>query len=891
MKYNKEQAVYLAALLHDIGKFHQRSVSSQKELPESVREQIGSICPTFNNRHTHIHALHTYHFFAGHEEIFPGTIEDYKDSTLSYVSARHHKKNLSGLEKIVQFADSLSSGQDRASIINESSQTAYAYKKQRLLNPFDVVFDLREKDSRSYFPLSPLRRDGMIFAKRENDNSKSLEEEYALLWETFIEETKKLPSTSFVNQVNTLLYVLHKYTWCIPSDTSNLSDISLFDHLKTTAAIAHILFRSEEVLGETPSSFDGLCGENKNRFALFAGDFSGIQKFIYQISSKGAAKTLKGRSFYLNLIQDVVLTELKDLFGVFDAHILMNTGGKFQLLVPNDSGLLEEAAELVNRMNRTLLDEYDGILYLATGYHAFSANHFMAKKNTTSFSDVISKVYEAIERAKSTPFAAVADAVFFAPLPLKGASADQICQVTGIDCDDNSIVTENDLRISKPVQDQINLGRALKGARWIVKMKKDHAMKSLNEIKPFSYGKSEECFSGSHVYQIINNEDDLTAYKMLTDSIRRMPEEIIAFNDFEFMQGCESETKATFKFMNYGAAWIPEDGIEFTHLASTANRNQIDEADRQGENKIAILRMDVDNLGTLFQQGLKYEIDDLDHQGQKVSLDSISRYSNLSNSLERYFGVYIDHLISVDFHSQKFIPEYLTAGEFHLETPNHHILPIYAGGDDVFLITRWDLAPILAEKIYDDFKSFTNKHPKLSISAGISVVPPKFPIHTAANEAEKAEKGAKNLPKSPSEQTPGKDAISLFGQPMSWDDYKTIAKPFVQHLAKLKQEMATQTMLTFLRRLYFDYNPNYHFGRWRWRAAYQLKRISSTYKNSETAILDLGPALFTGRFKNNTPKRTLLLKQEHLKDTKSQRNPELVDFIGLALRWLQSLKK
>ncbi|MBM4425645.1 MAG: hypothetical protein FJ031_00255 [Chloroflexi bacterium] len=40
---------------------------------------------------------------------------------------------------------------------------------------------------------------------------------------------------------------------------------------------------------------------------LIGDDISGIQKFIYTITSKKAAQTLRGRSFYLQLLTEVVM--------------------------------------------------------------------------------------------------------------------------------------------------------------------------------------------------------------------------------------------------------------------------------------------------------------------------------------------------------------------------------------------------------------------------------------------------------------------------------------------------------------------------------------------------------------------------------------------------------
>lgn len=63
------------------------------------------------------------------------------------------------------------------------------------------------------------------------------------------------------------------------------ADVALFDLVKTTAAIA-------AATNHTPTT----------ELSLIAGDLSGIQKFIYTISSDGALKSLRARSFYLELV-------------------------------------------------------------------------------------------------------------------------------------------------------------------------------------------------------------------------------------------------------------------------------------------------------------------------------------------------------------------------------------------------------------------------------------------------------------------------------------------------------------------------------------------------------------------------------------------------------------
>ncbi len=58
--------IYLAALLHDIGKFYQRAdtgaVKTSKHLKEETKNLEKYICPQFNGNSTHKHVLWTAQF-------------------------------------------------------------------------------------------------------------------------------------------------------------------------------------------------------------------------------------------------------------------------------------------------------------------------------------------------------------------------------------------------------------------------------------------------------------------------------------------------------------------------------------------------------------------------------------------------------------------------------------------------------------------------------------------------------------------------------------------------------------------------------------------------------------------------------------------------------------
>ena len=744
-----------------------------------------------------------------------------------------------------------------------------------MLNPFDTVYDIKKGEDRSYYKLLPLFIDDRVFPEHNVDLNIDRQNDYRQLWNAFEEEVKRLPNNHFTSQATSLLNLLKKYTWCIPSATNSMPDISLYDHLKTTAAIATCLYQSTEIeeFGSLPVSFDGLIQEEKERFVLLAGDFSGIQKFIYQLSSKGAAKTLKGRSFYLSLVQDVVIQKIKNIFEAEDAQILMSSGGRFQILLPNDSSKIELFKEFISKINLELRKEFESVLYLAIGIKAFRASQLL-KDN--GYSEAVKDAYKEVERDKNRKFAEVIDEQFFMLGEVSGTKSAQICHVTGIDLQDNQVaeLVEEDMIISKSVEEQISLGRWLRDAKYIVKIQKSTGKKKNHEITPLSNFVSE------------SDEDAITYRfcKSLTkEELKRMTKsepvsDVIAINNTDFMSFSETGQHFSSSFMFYGAAWTPDEvsdedkkepkTVEFTDIAKD-NAN----------NLMAVVRLDIDSLGDLFRNGFNTS------DSTNKYLGSISRYSNMSEKLDLFFSGYIHYLISEIYKSEKEFDQQLLSGSFTEDQPCQHIFPVYAGGDDVFIICRWDIAPQLAKRIHDDFKRFVNHHDKLSLSGGISVVSGKYPIHKAALEADEAEKKAKSLKKS--EKADGKDALCMFGQAMSWKDF-SLAESYVKQIITWQEQMKSRTILSFLRNLYAEYDDRFHFGRWRWRSAYQLKRIGKAYKNEED-MARFASWLFTGNLDNEGPERVEILKKN--KEQKEQRNPELVDLTGFAVRWVQNLTR
>src|SRR5262249_29909423 len=138
--------------------------------------------------------------------------------------------------------------------------------------------------------------------------------------------------------VFTHLYsLLHRFTACIASDTqSDPPDVSLFDHLRVTAAVAGCLYQfhaagntlTDRVLTQPPPK----------RCTLVVGDLSGIQDYLFDIATVGAggvARRLRARSFFLQMLAEVAALKVLGAFDLPLANVLMATGGKVSGLLPH----------------------------------------------------------------------------------------------------------------------------------------------------------------------------------------------------------------------------------------------------------------------------------------------------------------------------------------------------------------------------------------------------------------------------------------------------------------------------------------------------------------------------------------------------------------------------
>lgn len=114
---------------------------------------------------------------------------------------------------------------------------------------------------------------------------------------------------------------------------------------------------------------------------LCALDFSGIQSYIYTISSskdteKSTLDILRSRSTALGILMEEIVQEFMDSVGLDDVNIIYSGGGDAYVLLPNREDVAQSIASAVAHVNQWLIQQTGIALYLAYGTVACAPTDF-----------------------------------------------------------------------------------------------------------------------------------------------------------------------------------------------------------------------------------------------------------------------------------------------------------------------------------------------------------------------------------------------------------------------------------------------------------------------------------------------------------------------------------
>ncbi|MCI6710514.1 MAG: type III-A CRISPR-associated protein Cas10/Csm1 [Firmicutes bacterium] len=679
---NEHAQLITGALLHDIGKIIYRT---------GVRKD---------------HSTVGYEFLRNDIRLDPAKFKGILDAVRYHHGSYLKNANIpdDSPAYITYIADNIASAADR----RKNEEPEYGFER---LTPLESIFNrLNGNDQKYYY------RPGMLGGREpinypEKDKQLYTDAQYAAI----VKRVKDAVASGIdledkpEKYINSLIEVLESTLTYVPSSTSKseAADISLYDHVKITAAAASCIYFYLKEKGENDHRSALFKNAEKfyseNAFIMYSMDISGIQKFIYTIRSKGALRTLRARSFYLEIFMENMIDELFDRLELSRANLIYCGGGHMYALLPNTENVKKILDKFEREINLWLLKTFKTSLFVATGYSVCSAH---ALENKPEGSGSYKAVYREVSRRISEKKMRRYNAADIKYLNSGGAGKD------GRECS-----------ICKAV-DHLNEENICDMCASITNMSKGIQKDSFFSVISEHEQGSVPLMDGR--WMISESEEELKSrMKNKKSSFVR------AFAKNAFYTGMNIPAKL----------WVGD-------YASPKVLSELsDEA--AGIDRVAALRMDVDNLGQAFVAGFENK-----KNGDKYV--TLSRTATFSRQMTIFFKYHINRILSASEHT------FIGSG---MRGEPRNVSIVYSGGDDVFLIGAWNDVVEAAIDIRNDFIRYTQG--TLTISGGIGMYKAKFPIHIMASETG----GLEDISKKGD-----KDALTIFYDEgcYRWNEFENI---------------------------------------------------------------------------------------------------------------------
>ena len=639
----------------------------------------------------------------------------------------HHKDYLqkakldkNDLAYIVYEADNIASGMDRRE--NEGEEKGFD-PKLNLDSIFSVFYSDKEIQVANKYPL--IYKDiNKSFNYPRTDISLATNSNY----EALLNKIKSHFITKDISQIsiNQLLQIIEEGFSYLPSSTNRaeVCDISLYVHSKITSAVASCMklyFDEQQIQDYKKYCFNSgsKIFRNEKIYLLVSGDISGIQDFIYTIPSKGALKTLRGRSLYIDLLLEEFIDEYLEQIGLSRANVLYSGGGHFYILAPNIEDTKKAIDKLQAKMNRWLMENIGINLYLAIGMAECSANNLMKSEAQGNLFAIVNKKLKDDKTIRYSKDEDFLEHIF--NVEKEKDTAKKECNICHNLVDklwkynsDEEIACEFCLNLYKLGQDILT--------------------------QDLVFVISEEKIDGG--IKIFGKDKDLYMYAVNIADIDMFKGKILRIYSKNNL--LENDLAIRLYLADYSAKNENDEVMTFDDLAKSSCK--ID----KGIKRLGVLRLDVDDLGIAFSSGF---VSDKDKIEDNLRYATLSRYADLSKDISMFFKVAINKICAgdltgcVDFEEKAF-------NIFGIaKAPKRKVNIIYAGGDDLFLVGAWDEVLEVAIDINRAFKQFTNG--KLTLSAGMAMFSPTYPISKMAEIAGLLVQMSKNRK--------DKNSIALFG--------------------------------------------------------------------------------------------------------------------------------
>ncbi len=830
--------VAFAAFLHDLGKFAERAAPADIDR-DRLDAHITQYCPFREGRyHSHRHAAWTALMFERIEAHAPDLIVgdmhpfasraggvDITDSLVN-AAAMHHKPD-SFLQWVIATADRVASGFEpdefeRYNAADDQTDTGRNHYQARQLTLFEQIrlgapAPRKAADLDWRYPLKALTPASIFPVPRagyEPAVDAPAQAEYRALWDAFLGQLDAIPRA---HRANWPLWLDHfdsawlSFTHAIPSATAFgvKPDVSLYDHSKTTAALATALWRWHADAGTTDAAAARALQDRSDwdeaKLLLVQGDFFGIQDFIFADgaqTNRSAARLLRGRSFQVSLFAELAALRVLEACGLPPTAQITNAAGKFLIVAPNTADVRAALDAVRAELDGWFLAHAFGQAGLGLVARPASCNDFLKARGVAGegdrdaalppgnanahrkkgFKELIDGLFSDLEEAKLQRFALTGEA----PAVLAVDYPHGPCAFNGR--------LPADAAGSAPLsRDQITLGTQLARQDRLLIARDAAPLRTgsvrLLEMSVFGYRigfTGDQDISGrfgelARQGQLVRCWD-FSLPEGLDDSLwhgyaRRYINAYVPVFDAAGDHGRYAGTPAAEDDSPH-----PGQGKTLNHIACADRRPRPDGAGWQGQVALMTVKGDVDNLGRIFQAGL--------------AQPTFARMAALSRQINAFFAVWLPAWCAAHY------PDTYT---------------VFAGGDDFFLIGPWHATQRLTADMAAHFTRYVAANPELHFSAGMVMSKPGLPIHTLASQAEEALEAAKGQ---------GKNALVVFGQRVAWADWPKLAAA-ADELDGLDRDYRLSTgyvygMLRLVDLASAPHNPESPL--WRSRFAYRTRR-------------------------------------------------------------------
>lgn len=571
MKKEKIDLFY-GALLHDIGKVIQRATGERKK-----------------------HALVGADWF---DEIADNQVIS---DQIRYHMANYQSDKLGNdhLAYITYIADNIASGVDRRQSNEESDEEASAKIWDTYTNQADIfnVFGV-QTDKRYFKPtVLNLKSEPNFASATYEPFSKG---DYAAIATCIKNELAEFEFNQA--QIDSLLNLFEATLSFVPSSTNTkeIADISLAEHSRLTAAFALAIFDYLEDKGRHNYKEDLFTKASafyeQEAFLLASFDLSGIQDFIYNIATSGAAKQLKARSLYLDFMSEYIADSLLDKLGLNRANLLYVGGGHAYFVLANTEKTVETLAQFEKDFNQFLLANFQTSLYVAFGWGSFAAKDIMSELNSPeSYRQVYQKASRMISEKKISRY----DYQTLMLLNRGGKSSEKECDI----CHsvDNLVDSKHLVDSEKKNQKVCVICQGL--YCFSKEIAHNHFIITKNKGLPIG---PNACLKGI-AFEKLSQEDFSRVYVK---------------NDYK-----AGTVKATHVFVG-----------DYQHTTIDKYADLSKNENKLGIKRLAVVRLDVDDLGAAFMAGFSQQ-----GNGQYSTL---SRSATFSRSMSLFFKVYINQFAS-----------------------------------------------------------------------------------------------------------------------------------------------------------------------------------------------------------------------------------------------------